>query len=149
MKCEHVQELFPELLSQPDACPEAREHLKHCASCRTLFSLFRSLDSDEPAQYLTDATREENCRKIYKKMHRHDIFVFTRRVTGVAALFLIVPFSVFRVNTDTAPSLADIPDEVLYFESDMEIAGEPAIDKEAVIEYLAQNEPIEYLGALF
>ncbi len=148
MKCEYIQELFPEYLSTPDAYPEVRQHMKKCSSCRTLFHIFRGFD-DNKSVSLPLSKRESNCRMIYKKMQRHDIFVLARRITGAAAVFLIVLLSVFHFNNISSPSMADISDEVLYLESDANVIPPPDIEEEAMIEYLAQNESVEYLGELF
>ncbi|MDZ7796296.1 MAG: hypothetical protein U5N56_04265 [Candidatus Marinimicrobia bacterium] len=139
---------FPKYLSKPDAYPEVGEHMEKCPSCRTLFHIFQGFD-DNRSVSLPHPKRELNRRKIYKKMHRHDIFVLARRISGAAAVFLIVLLSVFHFDNISSPSMADISDDVLYLESDANVIPPPDIDEEAMIEYLAQNESVEYLGELF
>ena len=148
MKCEEVQELFPEMAADAAACPEARKHMQSCADCAMLFRIFRDIEGGEPAR-LPEAKSRANCRRIYKRMHRHDVRATAGRISAIAAVLLIMLVPVFRSGTAGQPGLADVPDEVLYMESDAEMLAAPEIDEEAMIEYLAQNQPIESLGELF
>lgn len=148
MKCEHVQEYFPEILGCPSDYPEAAEHLKHCAECRALFVLFRKFE-EEKKPGLSEARRSENCQRIYRGMRRHDLFVFGRRTLSAAAILLLVLFSLFRNGTADLPSLVAVPDDELYLVSNTEILPQPQISKENIIEYLASYEYIEELGNLF
>jgi predicted anti-sigma-YlaC factor YlaD len=148
MKCEQVKEIFPDMLNDAMRFPDASEHLEHCASCRSLFGVFKDLYDEHPVT-LSETQKEANCRSIYKGMRRHDRIVMTSRLTSAAALFMIVLISVFHFGTSPGPSLAEISDEVLFLESDATIITEPAIEREAMIEYLAQYEYIDILGNLF
>lgn len=148
MKCEHVQEYFPEMLESPLGYPEAAEHLKHCAECRALFTLFRKFE-EEKKPGLSEARRSENYQSIHRGMRRHDLFVFGRRTLSAAAVILLVLFSLFRNGAADLPSLAAVPDDELYLVSNAEILPQPQISKENIIEYLASYEYIEELGNLF
>ena len=148
MKCEQVKELFPDMLSDAKRYPDAFEHLKECASCSSLFNVFQGLYHDHPVS-LPEAQREATCRSIYKGMRRHDRIVMTGRLTSIAAIFMIVLISVFHFGTTQGPSLAEVSDEMLFLGSDAVIITEPAIEREAMIEYLAQYEYIDVLGNLF
>jgi hypothetical protein len=148
MKCEHVQERFPELQDRSDHYPEAMAHLEQCASCRRLYHVFLNMCNEQNVT-LSPFRREENCRNIYRGMKRHDHFVLTRRITSIAAVLTLIFLSVFNYNTGFDPSLADIPNEVLYLTSDAAIIPEPSIEREVIIEYLAQYEYIDVLGSLF
>ncbi|MBW6457538.1 MAG: hypothetical protein K0B52_00070 [FCB group bacterium] len=148
MKCEHVQERFPELQDHPDLYPEALAHLEQCDSCKRLYHVFTDM-CKEGEVTLSPVRKEENCRNIYRKIRRHDRIVLTRRVTGIAAVLALVFLSVFNLNSGFDPSLTDISDDVLFLASDAAIMPEPAIGREVMIEYLAQYEYIDVLGGLF
>jgi len=148
MKCEQVQELFPELRDDPDKYPEAREHLERCGNCKTLFHIFDELLDDEPIG-IDPVKRDLNFVHIQKKMKHHDRVVFTRRFSAVAAVFLLAFVSIFSLNQSTGVSLADISDEVLYVQSESTMVPEVDMDKNEIIEYLAQYENIESIGELF
>lgn len=148
MKCEQVQELFPELREQPENFPEAVKHVKSCPACKTLFHVFEGLCDDRPVMIDPDK-RDQNFAVIHKKMKRHDRVVFTRRVTAVAAVFFLAIVSIFNINQTSSVTLADIGDDVLYLQSESNMVPEVHMDKDAIIEYLAQYENIETLGNLF
>lgn len=148
MNCEHVREHFPELRDHPERYPELMLHMETCSECRRLFGLFQKVYA-EPAPELTEEQRAENYSSIYKKMFRHDVFVVSSRLTAAAAVLLLVLFSVFSLNTGPVPSLADVPDDVLYLESRSDMIPEPEMDEESMIEYLAYNAYIEELGELY
>lgn len=148
MKCEHVQELFPELKEHPEKYPEAAEHLGKCANCGMLFHIFEGLNDDRPVR-IDPVKRDVNFTMIQKKMKHHDRVVFTRRVSSVAAVFLLAVVSIFNLNQTAPITLADISDDVLYLESEVTLVPDTGMDQEDIIEYLAEYENIESLGNLF
>jgi hypothetical protein len=148
MKCEQVQELFPELMEKKDNYPDAREHLDTCSNCKTLFHIFKGFPSDTPVRIDPDK-REINFMAIQKKMKRHDKVVFTRRFTSIAALFLLAIVSIFNINRPSSVSLADISDDVLYLQSETTLVPDVGMNKDEIIEYLVEYENIESLGNLF
>ena len=148
MKCEQVQEMFPELQGQPEKYPEAREHLKTCSNCKTLFHIFEGFSDDEPVM-IDPVKRDVNFMNIQNKMKRHDRMVFTRRLSSVAAVFLLAIVTIFNINQSPTISIADISDDVLYLQSESSMVPEVSMDQDAIIEYLAEYESIETLGNLF
>lgn len=148
MKCEQVQELFPELREYPNEYPEARKHLESCSNCKTLFHIFDELIDDTPVG-INPVKRDLNFTTIQKKMKRHDRVVFTRRVSGIAAVFLLAFFSIFNLNQSSSVSIADISTDVLYLQSESTMVPDVSMDKEAIIEYLIEYENIESIGELF
>jgi hypothetical protein len=148
MKCEQVQEIFPELQGSPESFPEAREHLENCSSCKTLFHIFKGL-LDDAAVSIDPLKRDVNFMNIQKKMRRHDRIVITRRISSVAAIFLLAIVSIFNINQSSNISIADISDDVLYLQSESSMVPEVSMDQDAIIEYLAQYENIESLGNIF
>jgi hypothetical protein len=148
MKCEQVQELFPELTVTKGKYPEAIKHMGTCAECKMLFKIFESV-ADDKIVHLAPEKREKNFIAIQKKMKRHDRVVFTRRISSVAAIFLLAIVSIFNINGSGQITLADISDDVLYLQSESTIVPEVNMDNEAIIAYLAEYESIETLGTLF
>jgi hypothetical protein len=148
MKCEHVQELFPELQEAPQRYPEAMTHIAGCGSCRKLFEAFRTLIEQELPP-LEKSRHDASCQNIYKSMFKHDVWVAGSRIATAAAVLLLVFFSVFSPDRTSSPSLSDISDEVLYLESRADIIPEPEVQEEAIIEYLVYNEYIEELGNIY
>ena len=148
MKCEQVQELFPELREYPEKHPEARKHLESCSNCKTLYHIFDGLLDDAPVSIDPDK-RDLNFLNIQKKMKRHDKVVFTRRFSAVAAVFMLALVSLFSLNQSTGVTLADLSDDVLYLQSESTMVPEVNMDKDAIIEYLVQYENIESIGELF
>jgi len=148
MKCEQVQELFPELQEHPERYPEACEHLAECFSCKTLFHIFEGFSDDTPVK-IDPLKRDMNFLNIHKKMRRHDRIVFSRRISSVAAVFILAIVSIFNINQSSHISIADISDEVLYMQSGSSIVPEISMDQNAIIEYLAEYENIESIGNLF
>ncbi len=148
MKCEQVQEYFPEMLDKPSSYPEALEHLKHCAECKALFSIFKKIKTEKVPK-LSELQRAESYKHIHRGMRRYDAFVYGRRALSVAALLFLVLFSIFRNGVSDTPSLAAVPDEELYLLSYAEILPQPQIQDENIIEYLINYEYIEELGNLF
>lgn len=148
MNCEQVQELFPELRAHPEKYPEAQKHLETCSSCKMLFHVFEGLTDEDPVM-IDPIKREINFVTIQKKMKRHDRIVFTRRVSAVAAVFMLAFVSIFSLNQSSVVTLADISDDVLYLQSESTILPEASMDKDAIIEYLAEYENIESIGELF
>ncbi len=148
MKCEQVQELFPELLEGKGTYPEAEKHLERCAECKTLFHVFKSI-ADERDVCLDCEKRESNLTIIQKKMKRHDRFVFTRRVSSLAAIFLLAIVSIFNINGSGQAMLADISDDVLYLQSESNMVPDVNMDNDAIIAYLSEYESIETLATLF
>lgn len=148
MKCEHVQELFPELKEHPGKYPEAEEHFKKCSNCAMLFHIFEGLDDDRPVR-IDPVKRDVNFIMIQKKIKHHDRVVFTRRISSVAAIFLLAVVSIFNFNQTSPITLADISDDVLYLQSEVTMVPETGIGQEDIIEYLAEYENIESLGNLF
>lgn len=148
MKCEQVQELFPELQEHPEHYPEAQEHLANCSSCKTLLHVFEGFSDDTPIT-IDSLKRDENFIKIQKKMRRHDRIVFSRRISSVAAVFLLAIVTIFNLNQSTTISIADISDDVLYLQSESEVLPDISMSNDEIIEYLAQYENIETLGNLF
>ncbi|MDD3966852.1 MAG: hypothetical protein WC372_02040 [Candidatus Neomarinimicrobiota bacterium] len=149
MKCEHVQECFPEMLENLSGYPQAAEHLKHCTECNRLFFVFKKLAETRTAR-IPESLRRESYRRIRSGMRRHDLFVIGRRTLAAAAVLLLVFFSLFRNGTGfTSSPLAAIPDNELFLISNAEIMPEPEISNENIIEYLASYEYIEELGNLF
>jgi hypothetical protein len=80
---------------------------------------------------------------------RHDRIVITRRISSVAAIFLLAIVSIFNINQSSNISIADISDDVLYLQSESSMVPEVSMDQDAIIEYLAQYENIESLGNIF
>ncbi len=148
MKCEQVQELFPELREHPEKYPEASKHLKTCSNCKTLFHIFDGLNNDQPVM-IDPVKRDLNFTMIRKNMKRHDRVVFTRRVSAVAAVFFLAIVSIFNINQTSRVTLADISDDVLYLQSESNMVPEVSMDKDDIIEYLAEYGNIESLGNLF
>ncbi|MEA3392986.1 MAG: hypothetical protein U9Q91_08400 [Candidatus Marinimicrobia bacterium] len=148
MKCEQVQEIFPELMDQAERYPEARKHLANCSSCKTLFHIFEGLSDDTPIT-IDPLKRDVNFINIQKKIRRHDIVVFSRRISSVAAVFLLAIVTIFNINQSTTISIADIGDDVLYLQSESSIVPVVSMDQNAIIEYLAEYEDIESMGNLF
>ena len=148
MKCEQVQEIFPELQEHPERYPEAQEHLANCSSCKTLFHIFEGFSDDAPVS-IDPIKREMNFITINKKMRRHDRIVVSRRIGSIAAVFLFAIVTIFNINQPSTVSIADISDDVLYLNSESSMVPETSMDKDAIIEYLVQNEHIESLGNIF
>lgn len=148
MKCEQVQELFPELSERNGTYPEATKHLATCAECKMLFNIFERV-ADGSKVPLASEKRKLNLITIQKKMKRHDRIVMTRRFSSVAAVFLFAIISIFNINQSSHISLADISDDVLYLQSESSLVPEVSMNQDAIIEYLAQYESIESLGNLF
>jgi predicted anti-sigma-YlaC factor YlaD len=148
MKCEQVQEIFPELQEYPERYPEAQEHLASCSSCKTLFHIFEGLSDDTPVT-IDPLKRNVNFINIQKKMRRHDRIVFSRRISSVAAVFLLAIVTIFNINQSTTISIADISDDVLYLQSESSVVPEMYIDQNAIIEYLVEYENIESIENLF
>jgi len=148
MKCEQVQEIFPELQEHPERYPEAQEHLANCSSCKTLLHIFEGFSDDTPIR-IDPLKREVNFVTIQKKMRRHDRIVFSRRISSVAAVFLLAIVTIFNINQSTIISIADISDDVLYLQSESSVVPEISMDQNAIIEYLAEYESIESIGNLF
>ncbi|MEA2076827.1 MAG: hypothetical protein U9O95_02275 [Candidatus Marinimicrobia bacterium] len=148
MKCEQVQEIFPELQEYPESYPEAREHLESCPSCKTLFHIFEGLSNDTPVT-IDPSKRDINFVNIQKKTKRHDRVVFTRRFSSVAAIFLLAIVTIFNINQSSSISITDISDDVLYLQSESSVVPEISMDQDAIIEYLVEYENIETLGNLF
>lgn len=148
MNCKQVQEHFPEICENPEHYPELMRHMESCGECRDLFELYKKLQIHS-VPVLSEEKSAYNRSNIYKKMFRHDLFLAARRVTAAAALILLVLFSVFPGTFSSRPSLADIPDDVLWMESQSDLVPEPGIDEESMIEYLANNAYIEELGELY
>lgn len=148
MKCEQVQELFPELTEKKNTYPEAIKHMETCAECNMLFKIFESVADDKIVR-LAPEKREKNFTAIQKKMKRHDRVVFTRRISSVAAVFLLAIVSIYNINGLGQVSLADISDDVLYLQSESTLVPDVNMDNEAIIAYLAEYESIETLGTLF
>ena len=148
MKCEQVQELFPELMERKDKYPEAKQHLDTCSNCKTLFHIFKGFPSDTPVE-IDPVKRDINFIAIQKKMKRHDRVVFTRRVSTVAAVFMLAVVSIFSLNQSTGVTLADISDDVLYLQSESTMVPDVGLDRNEIIEYLVEYENIESLGNLF
>jgi len=148
MKCEQVQELFPELQEHPEHYPEAQEHLANCSSCKTLLHIFEGFSDDTPIT-IDPLKRDENFINIQKKMRRHDRIVFSRRISSVAAVFLLAIVTIFNLNQSTTISIADISDDVLYLQSESSMVPIVSMDQNAIIEYLAEYENIESIGNLF
>ena len=148
MKCEQVQEIFPELLDSPEAFPAARKHLESCSSCKTLFHIFTEFSDDAPVS-IDPLKRDVNFMNIQKKMRRYDRIVVSRRISSVAAIFLFAVVAIFNINQSSNVSIADISDDVLYLQSESSMVPEVSMDQNAIIEYLAQYENIESLGNLF
>ena len=148
MKCEQVQEIFPELQEHPERYPEAQEHLANCSSCKTLFHIFEGLSDDTPVT-IDPLKRNVNFINIQKKMRRHDRVVFSRRISSVAAVFLLAVVTIFNINQSTTISIADISNDVLYLQSESSVVPEMSMDKNAIIEYLVEYENIESIENLF
>lgn len=148
MKCEQVQELFPELAEKKEKYPEAIQHMETCAECKMLFQIFKSVADDNIVR-LAPEKRESNFTAIQKKMKRHDRVVFTRRISSVAAIFLLAIVTIFNINGTGQISLADISDDVLYLQSESSMVPSVNMDDDAIIAYLAEYESIETLGTLF
>ena len=148
MKCEEVQELFPELREFPNKYSEARKHLETCSNCKTLFHIFDEMIDDTQVD-IDPVKRDLNFITIQKKMKRHDRVLFTRRVSGVAAVFLLAFFSILSLNQSPGVSIADISADVLYLQSESTMVPEVSMDKEAIIEYLVEYENLESIGELF
>ncbi|MCF7832827.1 MAG: hypothetical protein K9N05_04535 [Candidatus Marinimicrobia bacterium] len=148
MNCEKVQELFPELQDQPDRYPEAVKHLETCSSCKTLFHIFEGF-SDDTSVLIDPEKRDMNFLNIQKKMKRHDKIVFTRRLSSVAAIFLLSIVTIFNINQSSTISIADISDDILYLQSESSMVPAVSMDQDDIIEYLAQYESIESLENLF
>lgn len=148
MKCEQVQELFPELREYPEKHPEARKHLESCSNCKTLFHIFDGLINDAPVE-IDPVKRDLNFATIQKKMKRHDRVVFTRRISAVAAVFMLAFVSIFSLNQSSGISIADISAEVLYIQSESTQLPDVGMSKDEIIEYLATYENIESFGELF
>ena len=148
MKCEQVQEIFPELQEHPERYPEANEHLVSCSSCKTLFHIFEGFSDDTPVT-IDPVKRDMNFISINKKMRRHDRVVLSRRITSVAAVFMLAIVTIFNINQSSNISIADLSDDVLYLQSESSMVPEVSMDQNAIIEYLAQYENIESLGNIF
>ena len=148
MKCEQVQEIFPELQEHPERYPEANEHLASCSSCKTLFHIFEGFSDDTPVT-IDPVKRDMNFISINKKMRRHDRVVLSRRITSVAAVFMLAIVTIFNINQSSNISIADLSDDVLYLQSESSMVPEVSMDQNAIIEYLAQYENIESLGNIF
>lgn len=148
MKCEQAQELFPELMEERGTYPEAEKHLEGCLECKMLFNIFKSI-ADEKDVCLDCEKRELNLTTIQKKMKRHDRFVFTRRVSSLAAIFLLAIVTIFNINGSGQAMLADISDDVLYLQSESNMIPDVNMDNGAIITYLAEYESIETLATLF
>ena len=148
MKCEQIQEIFPELLEHPERYPEAQEHLANCSSCKILLHIFEGLSDDTPIT-IDPLKRDVNFINIQKKMRRHDRVVFSRRISSVAAVFLLAIVTIFNINQSTTISIADISDDVLYLQSESSVVPEMYIDQNAIIEYLVEYENIESIENLF
>ncbi len=147
MKCEHVQELFPELQENAERFPEARAHLRSCPSCSMLFHIFQNIQ-DEAEIELPAPRHESNIKNIHKKMRRHDVFVWSRRVTTLAAVMMLAFVSLFEIKP-VAADIANVSDEVLFLQSDAAILPEITLDEENMIDYLARYGNLETLGELF
>jgi len=148
MKCEQIQELFPELREYPEKHPEALKHLETCSNCKTLYHIFKGLNNDTPV-HVDPVKRDLNFSMIQKKMKRHDKVVFTRRFSAVAAIFILAVISILNINQTSNVALADISDDVLYLQSESNLVPEVNMDKDDIIEYLAEYGNIESLGNLF
>lgn len=148
MKCEQVQELFPELMDKAERYPEACKHLETCSSCKALFHIFKGF-TDENHVKLEPLKRDKNFMSISKKLRRHDRVVFIRRASSVAAVFLLAIVSIFNLNRSTDISIASISDDVLFLQSGTSMVPEISMNDNEIIEYLAQYENIEALEDLF
>ena len=148
MKCEQVQELFPELSERSGRFPEAEQHLQTCSNCKTLFHIFEGLSDDRPIM-IDPVKRDANFIHIKKKLRHHDRVVFTRRISSVAAVFLLMVVTFFNIDQTNTISIADISDDVLYLQAESDMVPEISMDQNEIIEYLAQYENIETLGNLF
>lgn len=148
MKCNDVMELFPELMDEPQAYPEARKHLENCDTCRAQFELFRQfLSEDVPA--LSQEESDAACNEIVRKAARHRSYTLTARISAVAAAVLIVMLTAFG-PVGKSVSLKTVPDYVLLEASEADVLPDmQQPDEEDILEYLAYYADLGSLNDIY